>query len=104
MARRKRRSWLAKRAEPGTHVPITHTAPKAPLLARKKASDFFICVFAPTTIGGTGRVGGGLRGAVPHQSPSTQLNYALQVCFSRLKLIRGSEKSTVDLYFSLLTK
>ena len=28
-------AWLAKRADPGTHVPTTHTAPKAPLLARK---------------------------------------------------------------------
>ena len=68
------------------------------------ATEFFIFVSLPTTTGGggSGRAGGGgaARGCavVPHQSPTTQPNYALQVCFSRRKLIRGSEKSTVDLF------
>ena len=154
MARRRRRSWLAKRAEPGTHVP-TQTAPKAPLLARK-ASRYFISytvpvryryytllrlytpvfgipmtadsiffifwsnrpgrwrnsgffyfyVLAPHNCGGGGEdlAGGrGLRGAVvPHQSPSIQIKYALQVCFSHRKLFK-EVRSPPSIYIFLLT-
>ena len=101
MARRRRRSWLAKRAEPGTHVPIAHTAPKAPLLARKKAI-FFICVFSPTTIGGGGgveedRAGRAARGCGPTPEPF----HTTKICTTGMlftpKAFQGSEKSTVDL-------
>ncbi len=65
--RRRRRSWLAKKR------------------------FFYLCLCPHNYWGGgewrrIGRVG--LRGAVPHQSPSTQLKYALQVCFSRRKLFK----------------
>ena len=64
--RRRRRSWLAKKR-------------------------FFYLCLCPLNYWGEWAGGrGGLRGAVPHQSPSTQraLNYALQVCFSRRKLFK----------------
>ena len=99
--RRRRRSWLAKRAE---HF-ISYTG-RNPIYSY---GIFYFCVLAHHNWGGgewAGGWGGAARGCavVPHQSPTTQPNYALQVCFSRRKLIRGSEKSTVDLSFSLLTK
>ena len=50
MARRRRRSWLAKRAEPGTHVPTTHKAPKAPLLARRAKRHFISYTTVPVPV------------------------------------------------------
>ena len=160
MARRRRRSWLAKRAEPENHVPTTRKRrrrrrswlakradtsyiiyryryiPVYTLLLRLydcthrfgipllTAADFLFFLFFDPRItpagpqtkfrppfckdgifyfcvlahhnwgGGAGRGGvGGWVGAArvwshTRQSPSTQLKYALHVCFSRRKLFK----------------
>ena len=98
MARRRRRSWLAKRAEPGTHVPTTHKAPKAPLLARKKA--IFLFVSLPPQLLGGGGVEEDWAGRAARGCPTPEPFHTTKICTTGMlftpKAFQGSEKSTVD--------
>jgi len=67
-------------------------------------SDFFICVFAPTTIGGGG-VEEDWAGRAARGCPTPEPFHTTKICTTGMlftpKAFQGSEKSTVNLSFSL---
>ena len=104
------RYWLARRrsqlaAEPGTPGLPQRRRRRRSWLTKKQF--FYLCLCPHNYLGGgewrrIGRVG--LRGAVPHQSPSTQLKYATTGMLFTPKAFQGSEKSTVDLFLKNFLK
>ena len=116
MARRRRRSWLAKRAEPGTHVPNTHTdgAEGAALGSQSEPTLHIIYryryIYTATTVH-TGLESRRLltlffdhTDRAVDEIQATNL-YTTKLCTTGMlftpKAYQGSEKSTVDLSFSL---
>ena len=88
---------LGSQSEPSTsyHIPVYI------------ATEFFIFVSLPTTTGGGGRVGGRVGGGCEGLccGPTPEPYYTTKLCTTGMlftpKAFQGSEKSTVDLSFSL---